>query len=67
MLNIVRRAADIAFDGNVAALAAAIGAPRPSLYYWKKAIPAQYCRPIVKATKGKLKLSELRPDLWGRG
>lgn len=63
MLPIIKRAALIACDGNYSELARLIRAPRAATYVWLK-VPPEYAKRIVDVTKGKIKRSEIRPDLW---
>lgn len=61
----LKLAIDVLADGNVALFSRLSGMPRTAIYTYKE-IPPAYCRKIAKASKGRLKLSDLRPDLWGR-
>lgn len=54
--------------GGQTALANAIGVPQSYVWYWlkkAKAVPAERCEAIERATDGKVKKADLRPDLFG--
>ena len=64
----LQRAADAV--GGQAALAEKIGLPdRRTVWAWSqegRRVPAEYCPLIERATEGKVRCEELRPDVaWG--
>lgn len=65
MLPIILKAARIVGNGrtNVSALARAIDAPRPACYAWKQ-VPARFVFAIERATGGRIKPYQMRPDLY---
>lgn len=57
--------------GSQSALAEAIGVKQAYIWNWKnrgrKRVPAEHCAAIEDVTGGKVKRSDLRPDInWGR-
>lgn len=61
MLQKLKQAAQIV--GNVKELARRIKAPRTGMYAWKK-VPPEYCLAIEEATNGRIRATELRPDVF---
>jgi DNA-binding transcriptional regulator YdaS (Cro superfamily) len=53
----------IAAVGSASALARALGITRMAVAQWKK-VPAERVLEVEKATRGKVKRYELRPDLY---
>ncbi len=61
----LQKAIDIC--GGVTALAQKLGVDQSNVSQWKRrGVPAVWARPIEKATKGKVKRHELRPDVFGK-
>ncbi|WP_024551866.1 helix-turn-helix domain-containing protein [Franconibacter helveticus 513] len=60
---VIQRAIDIA--GSQKKLADLCGVAQPTVWRWLHGggIDAKYVMPIVKATEGKIKATEIRPDL----
>lgn len=62
--------AAIAAVGGVAELARAVGVSAPAAHQWRtgaRAIPADRCPAIERATAGRVTCEELRPDVrWAR-
>lgn len=57
----------IEFFGSQKALADTILCNRRSIGYWlrgTRTIPPAYAKKIAEVCKGKVKLEELRPDIW---
>lgn len=54
-------------EGGGAALANAIGVSAQLVSFWRKnRVPAEHCPAIERATGGKVKCEDLRPDVpWG--
>lgn len=50
--------------GGVAAIAKHFGINQWAVRKWKKRIPAERCRGLVKLSNNTLSLNDLRPDLW---
>lgn len=55
----------IEFAGSVSALASAIGCSGTAPHMWRKRgnVPAEYCPQIERATAGKVRCEDLRPDV----
>lgn len=49
---------------SFAALARACGVSREAVRKWKR-VPAEHCRAIERASKGKITRQALRPDIFG--
>ena len=51
--------------GSVVALASAIGVSESAPHMWRKRgnVPAEYCPAIERATGGKVRCEDLRPDV----
>lgn len=61
----LHRAKDIL--GGQSAIARAVGVKQPSVHrilHEGKSVPAKWCIPIERATRGKVTRHELRPDLY---
>ena len=56
--------------GSAAALAKAIGASKSGVCLWrsgKRQVPIERCLPIERATGGRVRAEDLRPDVdWSR-
>ncbi|WP_082790369.1 transcriptional regulator [Bergeriella denitrificans] len=50
--------------GSISSIAKHFGIRPWAVSKWKKQIPAERCQELVKLSKGKLKPSELRPDIF---
>jgi DNA-binding transcriptional regulator YdaS (Cro superfamily) len=67
-MDALRRAVEIA--GGQTALAHALGVQQAHVWNWlnrNKRLPAEYVIPVERATKGKVKRHELRPDIYPKG
>ena len=62
MIPIVKRAAELA--GGINSLAEKLGVSRQLLYAWPKRVPAERVLAMEAATNGKLKRTEIRPDIY---
>lgn len=64
MLSVIKKSARIVGGGkvNISALAKEVGCHRAALYDWKK-IPLEYVPKFVRATKGRITVAMLRPDI----
>ena len=54
--------------GSQSALARAIRVKQQNIWSWlhiARKVPAEYCLAIEKATQGKVRREELRPDIFG--
>ncbi len=57
----------VAYYGSVKNVAEAAGRTRVAVWHWRKVgIPIELAMKFNADSKGKLKLSELRPDIWAK-
>ena len=50
--------------GGISAMARHFNVTPWAVSKWRERVPAERCAKIEELTKGKIKKSDLRPDLW---